>query len=279
MKALIELRSVDAARCHDSRIAYLSRLPYFQELYVEWLLDGCSMVLVTVGGRDAGHACIDREARLLEFHLVDAVLPLKDEVFGTLLASRKIETAIVKSFDHLLLSCCQRWGGTFRPIGCLFRARLVDQTVDLDDDIVVRQAGVADFPSLVAQRSGLYESGRELRSMLDSRQIMLFLKQGTLVGCGFRIRIHAAFDYFDIGMWVHPLHRAKGYAKQIVGYLTRLCIASGQKTVCGCAIDNGASRRALEANGYNTVHQLLEYRWRARQEGTGRRVEACGDDA
>ena len=258
---LCTLHAIDAERCHDRRIAYLARLPFFQELYVEWLVDEASMYLIEVGGRVAGHAGIDRDNRLVEFHLDDEYLPRQDEVFGFLLASRQIGTAIVKSFDHLFLSCCQRWGGTFEPIGCLFRDRFVDQTVDLEEGFVVRQAGLADYPLLVAQQSGLYESERELRRMLDHRQITLFLKDDALVGCGFRITIHAAFDYVDVGMWVHPAQRGQGYAKQIIGHLKRRCLADGQIPICGCAIDNVASRKALEANGYTAAHRLLEYRF------------------
>lgn len=51
------------------------------------------------------------------------------------------------------------------------------------------------------------------------------------------------------------------YARQIVGYLKRRCLADGQTPICSCAIDNAASRKALEANGYVAMHGLLEYRF------------------
>lgn len=258
--ATIALRAVDAAHCFDRRVAFLSRLPFFQELYVEWLLDDGSTHLIEVGGRGAGHVGIDRDGRLLEFDLDDACLPLQDEVFDFVLAKLRIGAAIVKSFDRALMACCAPRAAAVKPIGCLFRSNDIDKTVELDAGFVVRDAGPGDYPSLVEQTSGLYESERELQRMLEHRQIVLFHKDGTLVGCGFRIRIHPAFDFVDIGMWISPARRGQGYAKQIVGHLRRRCLADGQKPICGCAIDNAASRKALEANGYVATHRLLEYR-------------------
>lgn len=55
----------------------------------------------------AGHVGIDRDNRLIELHLDDAYLPLRDEVFGVMLAKRRIGTAIVKSFDQAFVACCE----------------------------------------------------------------------------------------------------------------------------------------------------------------------------
>jgi predicted acetyltransferase len=244
-----------------NRVAYLSGLPFFQELYVEWLINDSSMYIIKVDNQVAGYACVTKSNKLVEFYLLERYFSCKDEIFLFLIKSNRIEVAIVKSFDYLFLATCNKLVKKVEPIGCLFRNDDITQSVPLDKDFLVEVASVADFPALLEERSGLYETEEELRSMLDNRQITRFMKGTALIGCGFKIRVHDCFDYCDIGMWVSPSHRRQGYAKQIIGYLKRLCQKETLTPICGCAIDNIASKKALEANGFNSIHHLLEYQF------------------
>lgn len=103
------------------------------------------------------------------------------------------------------------------------------------------------------------ESEEELVGMLEQRQITIFQNGVTLIGCGFFIPIIDQRPYVDLGMWVHPDFRGRGFAKQIISQLKTRARSQGLVPICGCASDNVASRHALEANGFRSQHQLIEF--------------------
>jgi RimJ/RimL family protein N-acetyltransferase len=66
-------------------------------------------------------------------------------------------------------------------------------------------------------------------------------------------------DFYDIGMWVNCDFRNKGYAARIIAHLKGYCLEHNVVPICGCAVDNLASRKTLEKNGYISKHDLIEF--------------------
>jgi len=73
------------------------------------------------------------------------------------------------------------------------------------------------------------------------------------------IRVHADWDYYDIGMWVHPNFRKLGIATVIVSWLKDKYLKNNWKPICGCAIDITGSQKTLEKNGFVSKYKLIEF--------------------
>ena len=61
-------------------------------------------------------------------------------------------------------------------------------------------------------------------------------------------------------MWVNSAFRNKGYATRIIANLKGYCLKNNIFLTCGCDIDNIASKKTLEKNGFISKHDLLEFR-------------------
>lgn len=60
-------------------------------------------------------------------------------------------------------------------------------------------------------------------------------------------------------MLVLSTHRNLGLGTYVASHLKHLCLVRGDRPIAGCDFENIASKKALEAAGFQTQHQLFEY--------------------
>ena len=211
-----------------------------------------------------------------------------NELFKTILSECKIEQILCKSFDMQLMNCCNANRLPHTVQGILYRefsaplsspennshvtasthltdnSRLVDNFVAnnfLDSaNVVMRYAQIGDLPFLISQDDEVFEPKEHLEVNVNRKEIIICEKNSLIVGCGFLTQIAEDFDYFDLGVWVNPDHRRKGYAVWIMQYMRSLCLNSGWVPICGCSAENHASQKMLSKIGYVCNHKLLEFR-------------------
>ena len=211
-----------------------------------------------------------------------------NELFKTILSECKIEQILCKSFDMQLMNCCNANRLPHTVQGILYRefsaplsspennshitasthltdtSRLADNFVAnnfLDSaNVVMRYAQISDLPFLISQDDEVFEPKEHLEVNVNRKEIIICEKNSLIVGCGFLTRIAEDFDYFDLGVWVNPDHRRKGYAVSIMQYMRSLCLTSGWVPICGCSVENHASQKMLSKIGYVCNHKLLEFR-------------------
>lgn len=217
-----------------------------------------------------------------------------NELFKKILSECKIEQILCKSFDMQLMNCCNANRLPHTVQGILYRefsaplsspennshvtasthlkasthltdnSRLVDNFVAnnfLDSaNAVMRYAQIGDLPFLISQDDEVFEPKEHLEVNVNRKEIIICEKNSLIVGCGFLTRIAEDFDYFDLGVWVNPDHRRKGYAVWIMQYMRSLCLNSGWVPICGCSAENHASQKMLSKIGYVCNHKLLEFR-------------------
>ncbi len=211
-----------------------------------------------------------------------------NELFKTILSECKIEQILCKSFDMQLMNCCNANRLPHTVQGILYRefsaplsspennshitasthltdnSRLVDNFVAnnflVSANVVMRYAQISDLPFLISQDDEVFEPKEHLEVNVNRKEIIICEKNSLIVGCGFLTRIAEDFDYFDLGVWVNPDHRRKGYAVWIMQYMRSLCLNSGWVPICGCSAENHASQKMLSKIGYVCNHKLLEFR-------------------
>jgi predicted acetyltransferase len=241
------------------RELYFDEIGLSQELFLEWQVDGGDGYLILNHQRKMGYFILSEEKVLIEFYLNDYDLPEKEKVFERLFREFAISKAYCKSFDSVLLTCCHTFCRSSRIIGTLFRDYKDTEEMELKENIQVRLAGLKDLPLLLSWDSDLYETPEELAYTVSNKMLYLFEKRNELIACGYLIMILPGKNYRDIGMWCNPEYRKQGYAVMVIAYLKALCLKNGYIPVCGCGIENIASRKVLERNGFLSKYCIIEF--------------------
>lgn len=242
---------------------YLNTLPAAQEFYLEELSwTGFCWLIRDESGTEAGYFIQGKDGRLLEFYLHPDFIPRKEEIFRQILTERQVTEAFCKSYDALLLACCHTFSISSAIFGLQFRDYIPTPVFELEPAITVRLATPQDIPHLITYNgTDLYDSPDELDFNIHRQWMHLFEKGGLLIGCGYLIRTVEGQNYFDIGMWVNPQFRQSGYGTHIISYLKKRCFEHGDIPVCACAVDNLASRKTLEKNGFVSRYCLLDFKF------------------
>lgn len=240
------------------RLRYLESLPEFQELYLELLVGKSEYFLINRDGELTGYCIKTAENTLVEFYLENRTIPGCVEIFKAVITDLSITKVVCKSFDFLLLNCCLELSAPVKLIGTLFRDSIEAEQYPVTG-YSVRVAEASDYPFLLQQKDGLYDSPEELETFVNGGNLYMFEKDGVLTGCGYLIRVHSGWEYYDIGMWVNPDYRKQGMGTMIISFLKETCKINNWKAICGCSYENKASQKTLEKNGFISRHKLLEF--------------------
>lgn len=195
---------------------------------------------------------------LVEYYLIQNNQKDCEGIFKKIIESFNVEKVYCKSFDSLLLKCSLKNALSHRIIGTLFRD-FVETESDAIDEFDIRKAMEEDIPVLLQYTDELYESKDELYKMVRAGNIYMYHLQNHLIGCGFLTKTINNRDFYDIGMSVNSPFRKKGYGTRIIANLKVYCLNNDMTPICGCAVDNIASKKTLEKNGFISKHDLIEF--------------------
>ena len=126
-------------------------------------------------------------------------------------------------------------------------------------DLYVRLAVDSDLPFLMEQDDEVFEPKERLQEFINNKFIHLACIENTIVGCGFLTRINQRYDFYDLGVWVNPDYRKKGYATMIMLFMIEICNKKNYTPICGCDINNNASRGMLKKLGFISKYKLIEF--------------------
>ncbi len=240
------------------RPAYLASLAEPQEFHCERASQSRLPFLVREAGNTSGYFIVDRRGVLIEFH---ATAPDNVQLFDRVVDMAGLRRAVCKTFDAYLYAACSRRAKTRTRKGLLYR-RLVDvEEIVPDPAMRSRVAYGSDVPAVMAIDDGFFDDESEIRSYVEAGQMLVFETDNGLAGCGLLQEVVAGSNAFDLGMMVAPSCRRRGVGRHIVRHLAMLCLSTGKRPICGCSIDNHASRQCLESAGFRSDHQLLEFAW------------------
>lgn len=252
-----EIISAELPDIATMRNDYLGSLPEFQELYLELMVPGADFYTIGSNTQIIGYVIISDRV-LIEFYLIGKFIPYCPEIFKQIIKRLSGGSIYCKSFDSLLLNCCLVQSLHYKLIGEHYRDFYITD-IAISKNLNYRMAIEEDIPFLLKQEDGLYETPDELNMFTRGQNISMFYNGAEFIGCGFLIKVHPGWDYYDIGMWVHPSFRNKGYATQIISVLKGICLNNNWKPVCGCDINNIASQKTLEKCGFFSKHKLIEF--------------------
>lgn len=256
---MIELKSTKIQEIKHLRISYFFEIKLSQELYLEWMIRDGECFKIFENSHEVGYFIINKGGVLLEFYLVTEILYKKEEIFKQIIEDYSVKKIYCKSFDNILLTCAHTVCTFSQVKGTLFRDYTKGICVEYENQFKVRLARHSDIQFLLAYDSDLYKSPEELRYTVANNMLYMFEKDNYLIGCGYLIKILSDKNFHDIGVWTNPDVRNQGYGAMIISYLKRHCFSHNYTPVCGCEVNNVASRKTLEKNGFISKYCLIEF--------------------
>lgn len=256
--AKMNIAKSSLSEIQELRKEYLDSLPVFQDIYLEFIVAEAFSYKLVVGNDDSGYVIVTEEGLLVEFYINDKYLSMAGNCFCRVIKDLNIKSVYCKTYDFLLLDCCLSNKYPYEPIGCLFRD-FKENIVEYSYDLNIRLAEDYDLPFLLKQDDEVFEPKDQLPEFIKGKSIYLACIENTIVGCGFLTRVNKCYDYYDLGVWVSPDFRKKGYATTTMQYMIDVCKKKNYSPICGCDINNHASRGMLNKLGFISKYKLIEF--------------------
>ncbi|WP_319579409.1 GNAT family N-acetyltransferase [uncultured Methanospirillum sp.] len=253
---MISVNGATLQEIETMRITHLSSLPEFQDLYLELQIPHADAVILSHCGTIIGYA-ITKGGVMLEFFVKETFGSDINFHFPEIVKTCNVERILVQSFDQVLMKCCSRMN-SYHEVGLIYRD-FTQVTIPGDPDLSFRLATLQDLPFLQMQEDEVFEPKDMISTAIEKSEIVLCLNGEMILGCGFITRIHPLWAYYDIGVWVSPEFRLRGYAARILSWLKETCVNNCWIPVCGCGVENIGSQRTIEKNGFISNHRLLSF--------------------
>ncbi|MCK5773999.1 MAG: GNAT family N-acetyltransferase [Thermoplasmata archaeon] len=257
---LILKESMDDIR--GLRSDHLDHLCQPQELYLEIILKDSVPYVFRYNGLDIGYALLGDGKALFEFHIIERYLPMAQEAFQKALKDLQVETAFCQSFDHLCLSMCMIYMKKRKIVGFHFRDRIDHPLFERDEVINERTATIEDLDLLTRYRDGIYDDDevKDIPYWIGKGTTVIFEGEGgNFIGYGMYNRAVHDRNWYDIGMYVKPDLREKGYGVYMISRMDEYVTSLGGLSTAGCEPDNIGSKRTLEKAGFASKHVLIEF--------------------
>lgn len=257
-----ELLEVDLQTIERYRTEYLDALPEAQEAFLEMLMHSAQHFVIRWRAEEIGYVSVHAEKTLIEFFLLPEARSFAQDLFPLLIRELKIETAWVKSFDHLFLSCVFDHQRSITTKGLLVRDYFARPLPVIERIRYERRvASVSDFEAIARVEQDVFTNHQRLKMALQDGRVHVFERDHTLVGfCIVRPVIPGRTDV-DIGIAVDAPFRNHGYAVYMLRDMVELAIAQGLHPVTGCEQSNVASFRLGRRIGFVATHRLVEARF------------------
>jgi GNAT superfamily N-acetyltransferase len=244
---------------YNLRQKYILGLRLFQELFLEHFIEESKTFCILEEETIIGYCLVSNDDLILEFWVDDSFKHTSGEILKFVVKGLQVKGIYCKSFDTDLLMSCLSNRFDFRIIGCLYRD--IDRSITynnlIENKLQIEFATQENIISLADLKCELISSLEELLKMVNQNNLIIFRSHKELVGLGFLTKILIGYNFFDIGVWVAPKYRSKGYGKYIISYLKEYCLNNELTPICGCDIDNLASQKIIESNGFIPLHKLL----------------------
>ena len=241
------------------RNQYLDELFEAQELYLEMMVRNGQPYLVTLNSNPIGYFVLIDKTTLLEYYLEPAYINQADIVFGRILETFQINTALCISFNHTLLACCVAYQSGVSAGGVLFREQVEKPALKIAKAVDIRLASPADIPTIAAVNEEVFDHVEEIEEWVSKLQVFLFEHDKMLVGFGIFTPVIKGRPECDIGMLVTKPYRGQGYGTYIIRTMADYCKKNDYRPICGCDSKNVASRRCLEKAGFVSRYRLLVF--------------------
>jgi RimJ/RimL family protein N-acetyltransferase len=210
-----------------------------------------------------GYFCIDPNNYLLRFHLLENYQSQAQEIFCWIVSTYAIQYAIASTIEPLYFSLCLDVQKSITPQSYLFRDnKHIDPLFDPANSSF-RKVEKSELDEVVHfYQANTEGTGEWIEAFLDKRlshdELFGLYDGGTLIAVGECIPSQTQIPYADLGMIVAQAYRGRGLASSMLIRLKKYCYEAGWKPICSCAVDNRASKKAIEKAGFISEQRMVK---------------------
>lgn len=243
------------------RKEYLDNLLEAQELLLELSIHDAECFVFEIDGKTAGYVCIDEQV-ILEFHVVESYINQVDEIFLYLLDNTSIQSALIKSFDHMFLSCALNYQKGLDVVGLLGRHYRKTNLFRPPVLFKRRLAYQEDLTLIKEVEQNVFTQIARMQKAIERKHVYLYFSGDDLLGFALIQTIVQSRPDVDLGLVLVKHYRRLGIGPHLLQDLIEHCFTLGLNPVGGCAAENIASRRAAERVGFISQYRLLKVHFR-----------------
>lgn len=188
------------------------------------------------------------------FYLSPEYRFMERQILERVLDNFNIKSATVASWDYHNIPVFMDFQDGIEPFIYQFQ---------LEDEKRIRQPLEGIKVRLARDRDAAYMDDscfiNNALSYIRRQEAWIISKEnGDRVGIGIISPITGTDEYLDIGVFVNPEDRKKGYGRSILSKLMKIVVDSGRVPVAACSTKNHESRRTLESSGMTCIGSLLK---------------------
>lgn len=231
-----------------------------QEYFLELQVQRGRCYRIAPDSDTAGYLIVNNQGVLVEIHIESRSGIVPAEIAADSIQELGIHSIWCLSFDKETMELCRQLCEN-EPTVIGISCRVYNRQPLLPHSFVARTAEPSDLAAILAiNEPDILESPEEAADYISKGGLILFEQAGDLLGFGVISPIMPSRPEVDIGMLVAPGFRGNGYGAAFIQHLAEHVLAHGQIPVCGCDVQNHASRRSLENAGFVTEYRLVEFR-------------------
>ena len=232
-------------------------------MWEEAVIVGATFREMQDDGRNVGHFCLDSAGQLLRFYVKDEFRDQAQKLFHWLVSGHQISSAIVSTIEPLYFSLCLDIQKGVVPRHYLFR----------DFKQVPISAAFAGYSFRKAEQQELadiarfYHDNAEgpgdwiepfVQKRLTRGELFVCTEQERVIATGECILSRRQPPYADLGMIVAQAYRGRGLGTCMLLRLKVRCYEAGWRPICSCAVENVASKKAIEKAGFLSEQRMVQ---------------------
>ena len=251
---------VDASELNQLKKAWLDTLNAPQDGMWEAFMNFAPHWLILIDKQIVGYACVDSNNYLLQFFVLPAWLIDGPDLLKKFILEQNINHGIIGTNNPVSLSIAMHLQRSVSIHTYLFADYIPSQSVSKKAKLIT--ASKQDLERLVdfchmctgGAKSWLKEY---IGDLIEKQEYFMLEKGNEIVGiCEVRKSISNP-AVADLGMIVSPKFRKQGWGTYFIGKAKEIAIQWDRKPICSCEKDNIGSLKAIQRNGFRSVHQML----------------------
>jgi GNAT superfamily N-acetyltransferase len=244
------------------RRLHFDELPLPQELYSEILVKDTDPVVFIEDNNEVGYCLLNDEGKMFEFFLLPGHVPKVDSILNEVVELYNIKFIVCQTFDHLTLSQCLIRMKKRKILGYNFRERTGPSGKIPAFDVGSRTATIGDHELILKHSEGIFDDNekKDIPYWIDKGSIIIFEDENNgFLGYGIFNRTLPDRNWFDVGMYVSPDFRKRGFGTFIIDRMADHVTVMGGIPNAGCSFENIGSRKTLEKAGFITRYLIVEF--------------------
>lgn len=222
--------------------------------------DGATVWTIRHQQEAVGYALVDDAQQLLQFYLQPLYLPDRITLFAHLLEEAQVKAGIVGTHQPVFHSTALHFVQHLQVHTYLFREWVrVDVPARAGS---LQEVSASELPQMVdfcRYSVGAPEDWLHAYwgGLIAEQELFCLRQKDKIVGtCEVR-KSKTVPHCADIGMIISPDFRRQGYGTYLLSLAKGIALARSLQPICSCEKGNVGSLRAIEANGFRSIHSLL----------------------